>query len=598
MTRVALLIVSVVITGAISLAAPTAASAQWPASYSVPVILRDVVASPQVPPPGTVSHPDFGGAPTGLVTGEVLSTLTPHPSTGLGVMQPSSSATTFGPETFGSWFASTAYNASFEGDAPTVHTLNDSLTFRHLGGGVYRFRSDAFDPLHGRGFGNLPETTRNGHFTLQGQWYFRHQTVVQPTLRVCADDSLWIFINDTLVVDMGGVRAHACRQVDLSTLGLQNHDVYAFNIFYADRSGTAASLELTTNLGFYAAWRDDWPPAPGHSALTMEASAPAGAEVQAATLGAVDALSSAGIPRPTDTVCAEPFGWYPVGSHTFHCAAVDGWGNQTTFESVVTVADTVAPTLGFMADVYVEAVGAVTVVEWNPPSATDAVTENPVVECQPASGSAFAVGNTPVTCTGIDDAGNVGRTSFLVRVADTTAPAWPALADVTVTAAADHGATVTWAAVAAVDLVDGALPAGCAPMSGTWFAIGETRVTCTATDTSGNASQTSFLVTVLAPPPPPPPSDSDGDGVPDAEDRVPHSNMAATVSIGACTTRVENRLLPGGVTLNDVVAAAHAAARRHGDLVSAIAGLAGDWSRRGWMAGRDVGRLVSCVARR
>jgi hypothetical protein len=51
-------------------------------------------------------------------------------------------------------------------------------------------------------------------------------------------------------------------------------------------------------------------------------------------------------------------------------------------------------------------------------------------------------------------------------------------------------------AVSARDEVDGAVPVLCIPRSGSRFAIGRTRVTCSATDTSGNSRTARFTITV------------------------------------------------------------------------------------------------------
>jgi hypothetical protein len=51
-------------------------------------------------------------------------------------------------------------------------------------------------------------------------------------------------------------------------------------------------------------------------------------------------------------------------------------------------------------------------------------------------------------------------------------------------------------AIAGRDDVDGAVPVACQPRSGSWFAVGRTRVRCAAADTSGNGSTASFIVTV------------------------------------------------------------------------------------------------------
>jgi hypothetical protein len=44
------------------------------------------------------------------------------------------------------------------------------------------------------------------------------------------------------------------------------------------------------------------------------------------------------------------------------------------------------------------------------------VDPDPVVACQPASGSSFAIGTTTVTCTATDDEGNVATGSFRVTI--------------------------------------------------------------------------------------------------------------------------------------------------------------------------------------
>src|SRR5919204_4304790 len=50
--------------------------------------------------------------------------------------------------------------------------------------------------------------------------------------------------------------------------------------------------------------------------------------------------------------------------------------------------------------------------------------------------------------------------------------------------------------VSAQDAVDGGIPVTCTPASGSVFRIGKTRVTCSATDTSGNTGTATFFVVV------------------------------------------------------------------------------------------------------
>ncbi len=50
--------------------------------------------------------------------------------------------------------------------------------------------------------------------------------------------------------------------------------------------------------------------------------------------------------------------------------------------------------------------------------------------------------------------------------------------------------------VKARDAIDGALPVTCKPRSGSAFRIGRTKVTCSATDSSGNTAKGTFAITV------------------------------------------------------------------------------------------------------
>jgi hypothetical protein len=112
------------------------------------------------------------------------------------------------------------------------------------------------------------------------------------------------------------------------------------------------------------------------------------------------------------------------------------------------------------------------------------------VTCVPASGAAFALGHTTVTCTAQDARSNVAQSTFDVHVRDTTAPVVQVPADMAVPA----GTPVTFTATA-TDAVDGTDPVTCAPASGTTFAAGQTVVTCTAQDAAGNqAASQSFSV--------------------------------------------------------------------------------------------------------
>jgi hypothetical protein len=88
------------------------------------------------------------------------------------------------------------------------------------------------------------------------------------------------------------------------------------------------------------------------------------------------------------------------------------------------------------------------------------------------------------------------RDGSVVTPVDTTPPVITTPADRVAEATSPAGATVTYPAATAVDATDGARPVTCAPASGTAFPLGQTTVTCKASDTKGNEATKSFSVTV------------------------------------------------------------------------------------------------------
>jgi len=80
-------------------------------------------------------------------------------------------------------------------------------------------------------------------------------------------------------------------------------------------------------------------------------------------------------------------------------------------------------------------------------------------------------------------------------IVDTVPPLLLTPSDMIIDANDSSGARVDYS-VKAIDDVDGVLRPNCSPYSGSLFPIGETTVTCSATDNSGNSDKKSFVITV------------------------------------------------------------------------------------------------------
>ena len=293
----------------------------------------------------------------------------------------------------------------------------------------------------------------------------------------------------TCSVDDEDAGASAPPQVDSSGLsnGLGSVTV---TCSYQDSLGESGTDSVTYTIVDTTA-----PVIDSHADVTAEATSADGALVSYTSPGTTDAVYGNG----TATCLPASGSQFALGSTTVTCNATDGSGNPavaTTFN--VIVKDTTAPTLTVpSAPVVVEATGPTGAVATYQVSAEDAVDPAPTTNCTPANGMVFGIGTTQVTCTATDGSGNTSAAqSFNVKVQDTTAPAIDSHADVTGEATGPDGANVSYTSPATSDAVDGSGTVTCLPASGTKFALGSTKITCTAKDAAGNEATTTFNVIV------------------------------------------------------------------------------------------------------
>src|SRR2546425_4796543 len=195
----------------------------------------------------------------------------------------------------------------------------------------------------------------------------------------------------------------------------------------------------------------------------------------------------------------------PVGPVTLTARAFDAALNVSAWSMTeVTVEhapDTTPPVVSVPANATVEATGPAGATFTYTASGLDAVDGVRLVTCAPASGATFPLNATTITCTASDTQGNTGSASLTVTVTDTKPPVVAVPANSRIEATALEGAVFTYNATS-IDLVDGARAVTCTPASGSMFPLGQTPVTCTASDTRSNSGTASFTVTVADTTPP------------------------------------------------------------------------------------------------
>ncbi|WP_405241923.1 HYR domain-containing protein [Lentisalinibacter salinarum] len=260
--------------------------------------------------------------------------------------------------------------------------------------------------------------------------------------------------------------------------------------------------------------------------VTYEATSPAGAPVP--TPGTLpDAISvsdpnldpaSVGCTSGTLTI-QDGTTLFPFGDTAVTCTASDTEGNIATAGITVSVDDFTDPVTS-VTGIFtgIEATGPDGATVSFTVSATDntatqtscSATGATIVEDAVTPGlftGTFDVGTTGVSCTTTDQGGNSVIDAFDVSVVDTTPPVVTVSTTPVDTSAVEatgsSGASVSFT-VSAVDLYDPSPGSVCtldadgsAITSPATFAVGTTSVTCTATDSSGNAASAPFSVTVV-----------------------------------------------------------------------------------------------------
>ncbi|MCF0215554.1 MAG: fibro-slime domain-containing protein [Fibrobacteraceae bacterium] len=97
-------------------------------------------------------------------------------------------------------------------------------------------------------YDNLPGNggQHNFGFTMRVQAEFEY--VPGQYFEFNGDDDVWVFINNKLVVDIGGTHTKEFGAVSLDTLGLKIGETYPFSIFYAERKVTQSNFMMRTSI--------------------------------------------------------------------------------------------------------------------------------------------------------------------------------------------------------------------------------------------------------------------------------------------------------------------------------------------------------------
>ncbi len=231
--------------------------------------------------------------------------------------------------------------------------------------------------------------------------------------------------------------------------------------------------------------------------ITIESTGSDGTQVLIGDAIASDIIAVSSVTNDSPVV-------FPLGETTVTWTAIDTHDNAATATQIITVVDTTPPMITAPENVIIEAINlSSNPAEIGTADASDVVG---IISVENDAPELFQVGDTIVTWTATDAAGNSASATQTVSVVDTTAPQITPPDDIVLEATSENQNAAELENPLAQDHVEVVSIINDAPEL---FQVGDTIVTWTATDAAGNsasATQTVSVVDTTAPKLYPPPA--------------------------------------------------------------------------------------------
>jgi fibro-slime domain-containing protein len=126
-----------------------------------------------------------------------------------------------------------------------------SITLFEDGAGVYEYRDDTFYPIDGLLFGNEGDA-HNYFFTYAITAYFDYHACTGQFIDFMGADDAWMFVDDALAMDLGGLVPDTHQLVELDRMDLEDGLTYEMRFFFAHRYPAPPAFHLRTNVELWS----------------------------------------------------------------------------------------------------------------------------------------------------------------------------------------------------------------------------------------------------------------------------------------------------------------------------------------------------------